>query len=188
MSAADVVEVVQLSDDSSDPPVAFWNWTSIDINNDSLHPPAADSNGAVPCADDSKTAVAATHHDFTFLIVAGGTVGILLTLWLVYRAYRALFLVYCSSLRRQGVEGEVAPGGGASHPASIYVIESCRDSEGVVTGAGEGVRGMAGVLARMQMYRKGESPPPPYDSPPPYHVAVNMKQIPALLVSEPVVI
>jgi len=44
------------------------------------------------------------------------------------------------------------------------------------------------VLARMQTYRKGESPPPPYDSPPPYHVAIKMTTVPQLIVSESVVI
>lgn len=51
------------------------------------------------------------------------------------------------------------------HLPSIYVIEGCR----------------AGG-------RKGATPPPPYDSPPPYHVAVVMAGVPDLVVSEPIVI
>ena len=45
-----------------------------------------------------------------------------------------------------------------------------------------------GVLGRLQAYRKGDTPPPPYDSPPPYHVAVVMGTVPDLVVSDPVII
>ena len=69
---------------------------------------------------------------------------------------------------------------------TIYVIDSCRETRGRVRGVGAGVQGMAGVLARMQSYKKGESPPPPYDSPPPYHVAITMGNVPDVVMSEPI--
>ena len=63
-----------------------------------------------------------------------------------------------------------------------------RETRGRSRGTGLGVPGMAGVLARMAAHRKGETPPPPYDSPPPYHVAIKMGAVPDIVVSDPIVI
>ena len=45
-----------------------------------------------------------------------------------------------------------------------------------------------GVLGRLDVYRKGDTPPPPYDSPPPYHVAIVMESVAGLVVSDPIII
>ena len=79
-----------------------------------------------------------------------------------FRAYRLLLLTYCVSLSRQTDE-----------TPAVFVIPRAR---------------IDGVLGRLQEYRKGDTPPPPYDSPPPYHVAVVMESVPDLIVSEPVII
>ena len=63
-----------------------------------------------------------------------------------------------------------------------------RETRGRSRGTGLGVPGMASVLARMSAHRKGETPPPPYDSPPPYHVAIKMGAVPDIVVSDPIVI
>ena len=46
--------------------------------------------------------------DFTFLIAVGCTVGIIATLWVLYRAYRLLLITYCTSMSRCA--------GNTSHP------------------------------------------------------------------------
>ena len=38
--------------------------------------------------------------DLTFLIAVACTVGILCTLWILYRAYRLLFMTYCAAMSR----------------------------------------------------------------------------------------
>ena len=38
--------------------------------------------------------------DLTFLIAVACTVGILCTLWILYRAYRLLFMTYCTAMSR----------------------------------------------------------------------------------------
>ena len=100
--------------------------------------------------------------DFTFLLTIGCTVGALFTLYLLYRAYRLLLLTYCVSLSRQ-----------TDDQPAVFVLPRAR---------------IEGVLGRLQEYRKGDTPPPPYDSPPPYHVAIVMGTVPDLLVSDPVMI
>lgn len=156
----------------------FWNYTSITLDNQS-------NTQEAPCTD-HPTHLFRPRFDLTFLLVAGGTLGVLVAIWIVYRAYHLLFMLYCRSLTSQCLErGTDAP---STNPDTIYVIDSCRESRGRVRGSGSGVAGMAGVLARMQSYRKGETPPPPYDSPPPYHVAIKMGNIPDIVVSEPVTI
>ena len=100
--------------------------------------------------------------DFTFLLTIGCTVGALFTLYLLYRAYRLLLLTYCVSLSRQ-----------TDDQPAVFVLPRAR---------------IEGVLGRLQEYRKGDTPPPPYDSPPPYHVAIVMGTVPDMLVSDPVMI
>ena len=93
----------------------------------------------------------------------GCTAGALFTLYLLYRAYRLLLLTYCVSLSRQTDE----------QPA-VFVLPRAR---------------VEGVLGRLQEYsRKGDTPPPPYDSPPPYHVAIVMETVSDVMVSEPIII
>ena len=70
----------------------------------------------------------------------------------------------------------------------IIIFLLFRETRGRIRGSSLGVPGMAGVLARMAAHRKGETPPPPYDSPPPYHVAIKMSSVPDVVVSDPVVI
>ena len=107
-------------------------------------------------------------YNFTVLLTAGCTVGVLVALYIIFRsvtpphyppltvcvarAYRLLFITYCVSLTAQTEEG----GQGVS---------------GDRTGLRLPVR-----VARMRRTHHGktDSPPPPYDSPPPYHVAVVM--------------
>jgi len=146
--------------------IAFWNWTRI-----------SESKKERECGGLGSGLVLILHPvslfrvelfllfrvDLTFLIAVACTVGILCTLWILYRAYRLLFMTYCTAMSRQGDAGESGRAG-VEH-RSIYVIESLRPP-----------------------YRKGTTPPPPYDSPPPYHVAVVTAQLPEVLVSEPVVI
>ena len=100
-----------------------------------------------------------------------------------FRAYHLLLVLYCRSLTRQCLDRDAPTNN--SHE-TIYVIDTCRETRGRVRGVGTGVQGMAGVLARMQSYKKGESPPPPYDSPPPYHVAITMGNVPDVVMSEPI--
>ena len=38
--------------------------------------------------------------DLTFLIAVACTVGIVCTLWILYRAYRLLFMTYCAAMSR----------------------------------------------------------------------------------------
>ena len=78
------------------------------------------------------------------------------------RAYRLLLLTYCVSLSRQ-----------TDDQPAVFVLPRAR---------------IEGVLGRLQEYRKGDTPPPPYDSPPPYHVAIVMGTVPDMLVSDPVTI
>ena len=110
-----------------------------------------------------------SRSNLTVLLTAGGTVGVLVAIYIIFRsvtpiplsflsltysslsrAYRLLFITYCISLSRQTDE----------------------TSRGV--SGGEGGR----VVIRLPRVRrtqdKSDSPPPPYDSPPPYHVAVVM--------------
>ena len=55
-------------------------------------------------------------------------------------------------------------------------------------GVSADVGGIFGVFSRMQSYEKSDSPPPPYEAPPPYHIALVMEQCPACVVSEPVLV
>jgi len=155
----------------------FWNYTSITLAESREE--EGGPGGVTDCNEHNH--LYTPRVDFTFLIAAGGSVGILVTMWILYRAYHLLFLIYCRNLTRQCLDGDTP-----SIPDTVYVIDSCL--EGRIRGSGSGVPGMAGVLARMQTYRKGESPPPPNDSPPPYHVAITMGEVPDIVVSEPVVI
>ena len=100
--------------------------------------------------------------DFTFLLTLACTVGSVVTLYLLYRAYRLLLLTYCVSMSRQ-----------TDDQPAVFVLPRAR---------------IEGVLGRLQEYRKGDTPPPPYDSPPPYHVAIVMESVPGLVVSDPVII
>ena len=38
--------------------------------------------------------------DLTFLIAVGCTVGIIATMWVLYRSYRLLFITYCTAVSR----------------------------------------------------------------------------------------
>ena len=100
--------------------------------------------------------------DFTFLLTFACSIGSFVTLYLLYRAYRLLLLAYCVSMSRQ-----------TDDQPSVFVLPRAR---------------IEGVLGRLQEYRKGDTPPPPYDSPPPYHVAIVMESVPGLVVSDPVII
>jgi len=130
--------------------MAFWNWTRISEATKEREEAGCGGRGG--------------GIDLTFLIAVACTVGILCTVWILYRAYRLLFMTYCTAMSRQGDAGESGREG--LQVPSIYVIESLRHPP----------------------HRKGTTPPPPYDSPPPYHVAVITAQLPEVLVSEPVVI
>ena len=88
--------------------------------------------------------------------------GSVVTLYLLYRAYRLLLLTYCVSMSRQ-----------TDDQPAVFVLPRAR---------------IEGVLGRLQEYRKGDTSPPPYDSPPPYHVAIVMESVPGLVVSDPVII
>jgi len=129
--------------------MAFWNWTRI--------------SEAKKEREEGGCGGLGSGVDLTFLIAVGCTVGIVCTLWILYRAYRLLFMTYCAAMSRQGDAGESGRAG--LQLPSIYVIESLHPP-----------------------HRKGTTPPPPYDSPPPYHVAVIMSQLPEVLVSDPVLI
>ena len=107
-------------------------------------------------------------YNFTVLLTAGCTVGVLVALYILFRfvkfsssellltvslcghrAYRLLFITYCVSLSRQ-------------------------TDEAVRVSGDRGVLRLPGRL-RSSHQAKTDSPPPPYDSPPPYHVAVVMR-------------
>ena len=63
----------------------------------------------------------------------------------LYRAYKLMFLSYCVSLSHQTDETD-------RPPPAVCRLPRARTSRG----------------------HKGLTPPPPYDSPPPYHVAIVM--------------
>ena len=120
--------------------------------------------------------VVCPRYDFTVLLSVGCTVGVLVALYIIfrlesyslfricrivlnltnppgYRAYKLLFLTYCVTLARQ--TDDSAPPRHAHH--TIFRLPRAR-----------------GCSAPRPQRDKGATPPPPYDSPPPYHVAVVM--------------
>ena len=86
-------------------------------------------------------------YDFTVLMSVGCTVGVLVAAYIMFRAYKLLFLTYCVSISRN------------SDQERSVEDSVCRIPR---------VRGCA------RSGSKGSTPPPPYDSPPPYHVAIVM--------------
>ena len=117
--------------------------------------------------------VVCPRYDFTVLLSVGCTVGVLVALYIIfrlesysgsayvclcmnppgYRAYKLLFMSYCVNLARQTEDS--APPRHTHH--TIFRLPRAR-----------------GCSAPRPQRDKGATPPPPYDSPPPYHVAVVM--------------
>ncbi|XP_023336207.1 uncharacterized protein LOC111707346 [Eurytemora carolleeae] len=171
-----IVELQENLEQGHDLP--FWNYTSISLEGEEL---GRVEQNLADCSNHEH--IYTPKFDLTFLIAAGGSLGVLVTIWILYRAYHLLLVFYCRSLTRQCMDRDTPSN---TSIETIYVIDSCRETRGRVRGVGAGVQGMAGVLARMQSYKKGESPPPPYDSPPPYHVAITMGNVPDVVMSEPI--
>ena len=83
---------------------------------------------------------------------------------------------YCHSSESESGEPPWAP--------TIFSREISTREVGVSADVG----GIVGVLSRLQSYKKSETPPPPYEAPPPYHIALVMEQCQACVVSEPVLV
>ena len=135
----------------------FWNWSSISLedninNTDSVQ----DDNNCYSFrtikydhdhASSSLMYNISFSYDFTVLMSVGCTVGVLVAAYIMFRAYKLLFLTYCVSISRN------------SDQERSVEDSVCRIPR---------VRGCA------RSGSKGSTPPPPYDSPPPYHVAIVM--------------
>merc|ERR1712110_546472 len=70
--------------------MAFWNWTRISEAKKEREEGGCGSLGS--------------GVDLTFLIAVACTMGILCTLWILYRAYRLLFMTYCTAMSRAMLE------------------------------------------------------------------------------------
>jgi len=99
--------------------VPFWNWSSISVEGSDL-----DSRVVLNETGDTDhncPDFVTVPYNFTVLLTAGCTVGVLVALYILFRAYRLLFITYCVSLLpRRGAP--IQPG--QHGRLSVYVISS----------------------------------------------------------------
>merc|ERR1711892_601496 len=111
--------------------------------------------------------------DFSSLILIGGSCGILLLLWVIvrlrqevsYSLYDILKHTYCGCLYKQSNN---------LRPNLRSRLDSINYPAPRTSRTWSDVTGMTAVLSRVQAYRK-DTPPPPYEAPPSYQVAVSME-------------
>ena len=108
------------------------------------------------------------YFHFSSLVVIGGICGLVLLLWVVFRFKNVLKQTYCGCLYKHN--SNIQPDLRARLYSVNYLAPHTSRSWSDVTG-------MTGVMSRVQAYRKN-TPPPPYEAPPSYQVAVQMEDPP----------
>ena len=95
------------------------------------------------------------HFDFSSLVIIGGSAGLVLLVWVILRLKDALK----SSYKNDDIIARSDP----PHYPTPRTSRSWSDVTGLTT-----------VLSRVQAYRK-DTPPPPYEDPPSYQLAVQIE-------------
>ena len=105
------------------------------------------------------------YFHFSSLLIIGGSCGIVLLLWVVLRFRDVLKQTYCGCLYKQNEN---------LHPNLRSRLDSINYPAPRTSRSWSDVTGMTAVLSRVQAYRK-DTPPPPYEAPPSYHVAIRIE-------------
>lgn len=111
--------------------------------------------------------------DFSSLVLIGISSGILLLLWLVLRIRQEVNYSFCDILK-QTYCGCLYKQNENIRPRLRSRLDSINYPAPRTSRSWSDVTGMTAVLSRVHAYRK-DVPPPPYEAPPSYHVALRME-------------
>ena len=93
-------------------------------------------------------------HDVSSIVIVGVGIFMMIVMWILHKCSKEDRPVSCCKVQND-----------SEHSDSVVHIANARPSESTISG-------LAGVLSQM---KRKDSPPPPYEDPPSYHLAVQME-------------